>query len=258
MRRLRPEARRLRFVVSLALALALASSPAPAQFPVTDVAHISVNAYWHLAHYVQFAEQILQQYYQILNQIRQIQYQLQALRKLQDPNWRSVAVLLQDLEYLTRLGKSLGYSLANLDGEFRNTFPGWEAWRTPDAPQQQAQRALDTMRAGLLAVRRQSQSFGESEGLLATIRDQMGRVQGHEQQLELLATLSSFHAQEALLTRQQLSVANNLAAVAAAYQIDRQAQADATYNLLVQQTSLAGFRNSSPGFTFQPPWWPFF
>jgi len=46
------------------LALVLAASilaglvlppPAAAVIPVTDYAHIVVNQYWHIAHYVQFA-----------------------------------------------------------------------------------------------------------------------------------------------------------------------------------------------------------
>jgi P-type conjugative transfer protein TrbJ len=85
----------------------------------------SLNAYWHYAHYVQFAIQIYQQYQQLVNQYEQIKKQLLALRKLANPNWREIASLLQDLDAIVRSGQALGYALADAGAEFRQTFPGW-------------------------------------------------------------------------------------------------------------------------------------
>jgi len=255
----RHDARRRPLAAVLALALAcalplLAAPPAAAQIPVTDAAHIAVNTYWHYVHYVQFAFQIYQHVQQIANQVRQIDNQLRALAKLRDPNWREIQSLLYQLDALMRSGRALGYPLPDAGGQFRQTYPGWTPWTDPTAPQLQSERALDTLRAGLAATSQQSQSFAPGETLLARVRDQMSRTDGHQQALEQLTTLSAFSAQEQLLTRQSLAVANNQAAVAQGYWLNRQAQGDASFSLLMTETSLGAFQNTSPGWTFHPSW----
>src|SRR5207302_1778716 len=109
---------------------------------------------------------------------------------------------------------------------------------------------LDTMRAGLAAISRQSQSLAPGEQTLAAIRRQMARTDGHQQALEHLATLASFTAQEQLLTRQSLAVGANLQAVGQAYWIDRAAQARATFRVLAAETALAAYQSTSPGWIF--------
>lgn len=250
----RTRGRRPAAVLVLALILALASQPASPQIPVTDAAHIAVNTYWHYVHYIQFALQIYQHVQQIANQVRQINAQLRALAKLRDPNWREIQTLLSELDSLMRSGRALGYPLADIGGQFRQVYPGWSPWTDPSAPQVQAERALDTMRAGLVSTSQQAQSFAPGENLLARIRDQMTRTDGHQQALEQLATLSAFSAQEQLLTRQSLAIANNQAAVAQGYWLNRQAQGDASFSLLMTETSLGVYQNTSPGWTFTPSW----
>jgi P-type conjugative transfer protein TrbJ len=239
--------------VLAALMMVAAARPAAAQIPVTDYAHIAVNQYWHYAHYVQFAFQIYQHVTQIANQIRQIDNQVRALRKLRDPNWRQIQSLLADLDFLVRSGRAIGYSFPDAGGQLRQVYPGWTPWTDPTAAPVQSERALDTMRAGLAAISRQSQSLAPGEQTLAAIRQQMAATDGHQQALEQLATLSSFSAQEQLLTRQSLAVNANLQAVANAYWIDREAQSRAALDLVTAETALAAYRSTSPGFTFVPP-----
>jgi P-type conjugative transfer protein TrbJ len=253
-RRRRPLAAVLALALACTLSLLLTAPPAAAQIPVTDYAHIALNSYWHYIHYVQFAFQIYQHVQQIANQVRQIDNQIRALAKLRDPNWREIQSLLYQLDALMRSGRALGYALPDVGGQFRQTYPGWTPWTDPTAPQLQSERALDTLRAGLAATSRQSQSFAPGEDLLFRVRQQMTRTDGHQQALEQLATLSAFSAQEQLLTRQSLAVANNQAAVAHGYWLNRQAQGDASWSLLMTETSLGAFQNTSPGWTFHPSW----
>jgi hypothetical protein len=53
---------------------------------------------------VQFATEIYQEYQALANQLRQILNQLQALKKLANPNWREVHDLLANLDWLMRQG----------------------------------------------------------------------------------------------------------------------------------------------------------
>jgi P-type conjugative transfer protein TrbJ len=247
---------------SLALCLGvllLVAVPAglAAQIPVTDYAHIAVNSYWHYAHYVQFALQIVRQLEHLAALYRQIENQLAALRKLANPNWREIAALLADLDSVMRSGRALGYTLAGIEADFRHTFPGWQIWSDPGAYQAQTERALDTMRAGLAAANHQGQTLAAGEQTLAAIRAQMAGTGGHQQALEQLATLGSFSAQEQLLTRQSLAVGNNLQAVAYGWYLNREAQAQASFTGAVNATSFAAYQDTSPGWTFVPAWWPF-
>jgi P-type conjugative transfer protein TrbJ len=236
-----------------ALLLVLAAPPAGAQIPVTDTAHIALNAAWHYVHYLQFAFQIYQHYSQIANQLRQIENQLLALKKLSNPSWRDLQYLLSDLDFLVRSGMSIGYALPDAGGQLASTFPGWTPWQDPGLAQRQSARALDTLRAGLAAISRQAQTFTPGEAQLAGIRQQMTGTRGHQEALEQLATLQSFAAQEQLLSRQSLAVGANLQAVSAAYWIDREAQGRAAVEVVLAETALAGHQSTSPGWTFQPP-----
>jgi P-type conjugative transfer protein TrbJ len=239
-------------LVLAGLLLVVSAAPAPAQIPVTDAAHIALNSAWHYLHYLQFAFQIYQHYVQIGNQLRQIEYQLRALQKLEHPNWRDIQSLLYDLDALARSGRAIGYALPDAGGQLRQVYPGWTPWTDPTAAPLQAERALDTMRAGLAAISRQSQSLAPGEQTLAAIRQQMTGTAGHQQALEQLATLGSFTAQEQLLARQSLAVNANLQAVGQAYWIDREAQARATFRVLTAETALAAYQSNSPGWTFVP------
>jgi P-type conjugative transfer protein TrbJ len=250
---------RLALALALSGALVLAGAvPAGAQIPVTDVAHITANVYWHALHYAQLALQIYQQYQQLVSAYEQVRNQLLALRKLANPNWRTVAGLLAELDLLVRSGRALGYTLADAGAQFATTFPGWHRWSDPTVYPQQTERALDTMRAGLATIARQAGNLREGEQTLGAIRAQMAATQGHQQALEQLATLASFQAQEALLTRQSLAVAGNLQAVANGYWLNREAQSRATFAALATESALAAGRNGSPSWSFLPAWWPFF
>jgi P-type conjugative transfer protein TrbJ len=238
------------------LACLLAPAPAAAQTPVTDALHIALNAYWHYIHYLQFGLQIYQQTTQITNQIRQIDNQLRALQKLDHPNWRDLQLLLSDLDALVRSGTSIGYALDNAGGQLRQVFPGWTPWPNPTAAQTQSERSLDTFRAGLSSISRQSQSLAPGEQTLAAIRQQMTATDGPQMALEQLTTPAAFSAQEQLLTRQSLAVSANFQAVAGAYWIDREAQGRAAFQALAFETGLAANQSTSPGLTFAPPGLP--
>lgn len=240
----------------LILLAAGGTPPAAAVIPVTDYAHIALNSYWHYFHYLQFAYQIVQQYQQLLAQARQIELQLQALQKLADPRWRDVSALLGELDGVMRQGTALGYSLADVTAQFRATFPGVQRWADPAAYPLQGQRTLDTLGAALAGASRQGRSLAEGELTLAGIRQQTAATHGTQEALEQLATLSAFSAQEQLLIRQALAAAANSGSVAAAFWINRDAQAEATREQLAAATATTAARGGSPGWTFTPGWWP--
>jgi P-type conjugative transfer protein TrbJ len=235
----------------------LGPAPAGAVIPVTDYAHIAVNQYWHYLHYLQFAEQIYQQYQALTNQYRQIVNQLTALRKLANPNWREVYDLLANLDWIMRQGQALAYSYKNVDAQFQQVFPGFaEIQDWPVARQVQAVRTLDTMRTALDTVSEQFRHDIADQLLLERIKGGMEGIHGHQEALEMQATILLYTAQELGVMKQSLATANNMQAVYYGHQVNREAQAEATLAAGLARTLATNSREAAPGYGALPGWWP--
>jgi P-type conjugative transfer protein TrbJ len=202
-----------------------------AQFAVIDPSNLAQNI-----------TQVAKAIQQINNQRLQIQYQLQALRKLGGANWRDIRALVQQLDILMQQGQALAYSLANLDQQFQQTFPGWQVASSnlilPVSQRIQAQRTLGTMRATLNVLSEQARQFGSGQATLASIKAQMSNIQGTQEALELQATLDAFVAEEIGLLRRTLTAQANMQAVYNAYVVNGQAETRANYRAMVDLMSL--------------------
>ena len=242
-------------VLLAVLVQAAVPPPATALEDVIDIAHITANVYYQYIHYAARLLEIKQKYDMIFNQARQIQYQLQALKKLENPHWRDVGNLLVYLNDLMREGEVLAYSLDNIVELFRETFPGWQESRDwPTQYRAQMVRTLNTMERALRTANQQSRGFSPKD--LGVIKAQLAESRGTEQTLEILATIEAYTAEELLLVRQSLAASNNIASVYYASEVNARAQAAVTFNAASQRLSIA----SGPPperFTFQPDWWPF-
>lgn len=243
--------------VGIALVLGLAmgplTQPAAGQAIVNDPPHTLQT----IIHYIARAYEIYQKAQQIRHQIESIQKQVQALKKLENPNWREVASLLFVLDSLIGQGQALAYSLADIDTQFQSTFPGWVArtdWKSEH--RRQIERTLETMRRGLNSVNRASRLITD-QYTLGDIKQTMTRIQGHQEALELLATIGTFAAEEQILTRQALAVQTNLSSVYYGYRLNEEAQAAATHLDMLERTATAARARHSPGFTFRPSSLPF-
>jgi len=253
-----------RLLAAFSLLLLLTALPATAQIPVTDVVHIGVSIQAYIQHLVRYAEMLVhtvQLYQQITNQISQIKNQVQALKKLSNPGWRDISPVLEQLDYLMRQGAALAYSLEGIDGLFRETFPGIEPYHSYATEHTlQAYRTLETLRTSLLTVHQQAQQAYTSLSDLARIKGQMASTHGHQEALELNSTLSAWQGEQMVLLQQTQHTASNIAAITAAYTIDRQAQIEETYTQLVEKTlgasasALGSFSYSTV--PFFPEWMP--
>jgi P-type conjugative transfer protein TrbJ len=261
--------RRRRALGAWALATALAvlaalGAPAPAGaiIPVTDYAHIVVNQYWHYVHYVhyvQFALQIYQEYQALANQLRQIVNQLAALKKLANPNWREVYDLLANLDWIMRQGQALAYSYHDIDAQFQKVFPGWvEVQNWPVQRQTQTVRTLDTMRTALDTTAEQFRHDIADQLFLERVKSQMDGIHGHQEALELQATIQMYTAQELGVIKQSLAAGNNMQAVYYGHEINREAQAEATFEAGITRTLVSNEQAAAPGYGALPSWWPLY
>jgi P-type conjugative transfer protein TrbJ len=230
--------RRLLAAGALALGVVAAPAAAHAQFAVLDGSNL-----------VQSIRQVAQSAQQIDNQRRQILYQIQALQRLPNPNWRELSGLVNQLDQIMRQGQALAYSAAQLDRLFQQTFPGYQLpadLRIGAAQRQQAERSLATLRASLNAVSRQMADAQPGLARLGQIKRQMNGIVSPQQALELQNTLQGYAAEELVMLRQAISIQTNAQAVAEAARLQRQMQADAALEQLLRAT-VNRRRTTSPG-----------
>ena len=219
---------------------------AHAQFSIPGLPQIVIDP----RNLVQNARQVAQAATQINNQRLQIQYQLRALAKLSRPNWRDINGLMYQLDVLMQQGEALAYSAADLDEQFRRTFPGYELpadWIASDAQRTQSTRALATLHGSLAATRRQMQDMGPGMARLQQIKSQMAGIEGTQQAVELQNTLQAYTAEELMMLRQAVAVQTNAMAVAQAQQIQRAMEEQAVLDKILENT-LSRSRTHSPGF----------
>ncbi len=223
--------RRTSLLFAGVLVVGLLPARATAQFAVYDAANHSENI-------LQVAKAISQ----INNQRLQIQYQLQALKKLGGATWRDIRPLVQQLDALMQQTQALAYSLANLDQQFQQTFSGWQATSSnlalPVNQRRQAERTLGTMRAALNVLNEQARQFAAGQATLAAIKAQMGSIDGHQEALELQATIDAFNAEESALLRQTLLTQANIDAVYNAWVVNGEMEMRANYRAMVDLMSL--------------------
>jgi P-type conjugative transfer protein TrbJ len=162
-------------------------------------------------------------------QRQQLEQQLAAMRKLPNPPWRDISQTVGQLNALMADGRALSYQLANLDQQFRATFPVDQSFRDwPTERRAQAQRTVATMGAVLAGARAQAQGFNDGLGRIAQIKAQVGTVPGHEAALELQNTATVFTAEELMLLRQALMAQTSMQAVYYADRVNTESQQAAT------------------------------
>lgn len=199
---------------------------------------------------VQNAQRVAQAAQQINNQRMQIQYQIRSLTKLSRPNWRDINGLMYQLDILMQQGEALAYSAADLDEQFRRTFPGYALpsdWVASDAQRTQATRALATLQASLSATQRQMRDIGPGMQRLQQIKMQMSGIQGTQEAVELQNTLQAYAAEELMMLRQALAVQTNVMAVSQAQQVQKEMEQQAVLDQILANT-LNRPRTRSPGF----------
>jgi len=217
-----PSRSRVVAVKCLAL-LTLSATPASAQFGLGGIVLDPSNLARNVLHYARRLEQMdLER--------QQLQQQINAMRKLQNPNWRQISSAMSNIDALMRSGQALAYSLNSIDAEFQSTFPGAQPFQNyPSQQRNQATRTLATLRGALNAANRAASDFPSSISRLQAIKSQVGSVQGHEQALELNGTIGMYSAEELTLLRQAIGALTNVQAVYYANEVNSRSQESATY-----------------------------
>lgn len=210
----RPLGRLLLPLAALALLSGLAAPEAKAQWAVIDPAHIAKTV-WNGRKIVD----------QIRNQAEQIRNEIDMLRKLPSPPWRTIRAKMAELDEVMRAGEALAYSMDGLLDEFGITFPGFRAYADWSVERRrQFDRTLQTFANTMMSLQQQGQHFQMSQDELDRIKGRLGSTEGQTGAIELGNTIGAFTAEELVLIRQLLATQANAQAVQAAYQINQEAQ----------------------------------
>ena len=162
-------------------------------------------------------------------QRQQLEQQVAAMRKLPNPPWRDISQTVSQINALMADGRALSYQIANLDQQFRTTFPvdkSFSDW--PTERRAQAQRTVATMAAALASARTQAQVFNDGLGRVAQIKSQVGSIQGHQAALELQNSATVLTAEELMLLRQALIAQTSMQAVYYSDRVNAEAQQSTT------------------------------
>jgi P-type conjugative transfer protein TrbJ len=183
-------------------------------------------------------------------QQQQLEQQLLAMRKLQNPNWRGIQAVLAEMEGLMEHGQALAFTLQAIAAEFQITFPGDQVYRDyPIEQTTQAMRTLATIRGVLDRAQHAARDLPLGLARLEGMKRQLATIQGHEEALELNGTIGVYSAEELTLLRHALEAQTNAEAVYFANRVNAESQAEATVRANLAAMSAPGPR--FPGFSLQ-------
>ena len=246
-------------IVSL-IVLAGFPGQASAQIPVTDVAHIATSVWAEIARYAQAVEDFIQQAEQIYNQYQQIQYQLQALQKLDFHTWRDLSPAFARLLTLANEADAVLYNTHELEERFFETFPAGERYANYTEDSWRAlYRTMETFRISLQSLHEITSSDELDLAVLASIEAEIEGAEGHEEVLEAIGNLLSWNAKQALLAERVNAAQANAETVAKAYEINEAARSRETYTAFLEDTLLdavTGTSGDAPAFRAVPRWMP--
>ena len=214
------------FGLAVVLALAATPSATTGQLPVIDAANLIQTTMTTL----KMVESVINEVEMIANQVRQIENMIQNTRNYGRGTWDTEA-----LPRLVRLGQvidqeqAIAYSMANIDGLFRQRYPGYRPvtdWsREYDT---WTRTTLDTLRGTLNSVRLHAGDFATEQGRIQALQAMSDSAEGRMQALQLGNMMAGEQLQQLVKLRQLLMSQINAQNVYMATQTNREAQRAAT------------------------------
>lgn len=198
--------------------------------------------------------QLSRQMQQITVARGQLQAQLDNMRKLTNPPWRQINATMAQVDLLAQQGRSLAYSLRNIDSQFQQTFPGWRLSGTMATDMRtQNERTLATLRGALNATATTAQQFPIATANIDAMKNRMAAITSAQQAAELNGSIGIQSAEELALLRQQLAAQGNAQLVALADRINHELQGAAwqqTYTASAQARPTVPPRRNINGWAF--------
>jgi len=175
------------------LLLMLWSSPGPA------VAGPYATEITQVLNHVELVLQYAVQANQLATQIKMLTDALKNSVKNPNQVFWNVQADLNDLAGIVQGGRSLAYSLGNLDALWHQTYPGYGGYATTgyyNRYQNWAQTTLDTVAGAMRAAHLQGLQLNSEGSLLTTLEGQSQGAEGRLLALNVLAQMADQQAQQ--------------------------------------------------------------
>lgn len=257
--RLNPRANARALTCALALTLGVGvglapTQPAYAQWVVTDPGHTIQTIISEAKRAADAAADYAAQAQQLQTQIRQYEDMVKQGLSLGDPRFDSLQGTLTELASLYASGKSLAHSAGNLDGQFRESFRGYEDYLSSlgvgennlsDRYRKWSEEGFDNARLAMTAAGIQTSAFASEEASLQQLVQRSGSAQGRLQAIQAGNEIAAQQVQQMQKMREMLASQITLQSNWVAQQTERAAVDDA-----FRETFRAGTPNNSPGKEF--------
>jgi type IV secretion system protein TrbJ len=145
----------------------------------------------------------LRQGEQLANEVNMYQNMLRKVKQLPGQAYGPISADINSLATIVQGGRALAYSLSNLDGLFRSTYPGYATNPTTYYRQYQAwsQTSLDTTLGALRAAGLQGQQLQSEQTVLNSLRGMAQTSDGQMQALQVIGEINEQQIQQLMKLR---------------------------------------------------------
>lgn len=192
-------------------------------------------------------QQLRQQTQAVLTEAQQLRNMIQNTTGGSGGVWQSNQSLLDELGSIIEQQGGLSYTLANLQGQFQQQFPGYVVPANPD--RQRAQNTavtLDTLNGTLAVAQAQARNFANEQALLAELEARNTTATGRMQALQVGNEIALQQAQQVQMLRQLIAAMLNAQNVAAANRINGAAAEDASVQRWLSAGAAVPFSATMP------------
>lgn len=200
-----------------------------AQLAVFDAASFAklVAQYNQMIAQAQILEQQATYLHQELTTLNSGQYQ-----------WSNAQSLINQLGNVVNQSNSLSYNAQNINQQFQQQFPGYQAPQNYNQQfTQNINTTINTLNGDLQSVGMSSQDFTNENARLAFLQSQVSSAQGQTQAIQASAQISSEMVSQLQLLRQVLMAQTNAQTAYYADQLQNQASSQAQFNQIINAGS---------------------
>jgi type IV secretion system protein TrbJ len=157
----------------LAILMALIISASPCQQPAQAAPGVFATEITQLANKLQLLLSYIRQGEQLANELQMLQDMIRNSKTLPSQRFTAIMSDIAQLHSIVQTGQALAYSMANIDGQFRSTFPGYASF-SPNQwyrnYQTWSNRSLDTTLGTLKAAGLQAGQMTSEGAVLDQLR----------------------------------------------------------------------------------------
>jgi P-type conjugative transfer protein TrbJ len=187
-------------IVLVALMAAETVNPVPVYAGVPGV---FATEYTQLLNYAELAGQLEKQVLMVENQLNQLADMAKHGVTITNQIFGTVASDITNLNRIVQTGRSLSYTMSNLDGSFRLRFPGYSSSTNyGQSYQTWSQTSLDSTLGALSAAGLQNSQFNSDAALLQTLQGQSQSAVGRMQAIEVGNQIAENQAEQLMKLRQ--------------------------------------------------------